>query len=285
MTPLLYAVREDNREIVKLLLASGAQINQPDANGTTALLLALIDGHIDLAQFLLERGADINSADGYGRTPLFSAIDARDAGFYANPYAGTNETNPLDVIKVLLDRGAHPDVRTRAVVPNRGWQQTDGSWVNFTGQTPFLRAAFAGDVTVMRLLIAHGANPNLATNDGTTPLMAAAGVNYVVGRTFTHPRVDTLEAVKLCLETGADVNAQNSLGFTAAHGAANRGLDDVLRLLAEHGANLAAKDKEGRTPLTFAEGVFLAVTPPAAKPETAKLIGELIQRYDSKAQR
>src|SRR5947207_10050817 len=88
MTPLLYAVREDNREVVKLLLASGAQINQTDANGTTALLLGLIDGHMDLAQFLIERGADINSADGYGRTPLFSAIDARDAGFYANPHAG-----------------------------------------------------------------------------------------------------------------------------------------------------------------------------------------------------
>ena len=117
MTPLLDAVREDNREIIKLLLASGAQINQPDANGTTALLLALIDGHLDLAQFLIERGADINSADGYGRTPLFAAIDARDAGFYANPLAGTNETSPLDVIKSLLDRGAHPDVRTKAVVP------------------------------------------------------------------------------------------------------------------------------------------------------------------------
>jgi ankyrin repeat protein len=171
------------------------------------------------------------------------------------------------------------------VVPNRGWQQTDGSWVNFTGQTPFLRAALAGDITVMRLLLAHGANPNIATEGGTTPLMAAAGVNYVAGRTFTHSRSETLEAVRLCLDNGADVNAQNSLGFAAAHGAANRGLDDVLRLLAEHGANLAIKDKEGRTPVTFAEGVFLAVTPPAAKPETAKLIRDLTEKYDSKAQR
>ena len=278
-------MREDYREIVKFLLTSGAKINQPDANGTTPLLLALMDGHIDLARFLIEQRADINAADGYGRTPLFSAIDARNAGFYANPHAGPNETDALDVIKTLLDRGARPEVRTNAVVPNRGWQQTDGSWVNFTGQTPFLRAALAGDITVMRLLLAHGANPNVATEGGTTPLMAAAGVNYVAGRTFTHSPSETLEAVRLCLDNGADVNAQNSMGFAAAHGAANRGLDDILRLLADHGANLAIKDKEGRTPETFAEGVFLAVTPPASKPETAKLIRDLTEKYDSKAQR
>jgi len=285
MSPLLYAVRDDNREMVKLLMSSGAKINQPDANGTTPLLLALINGHIDLAKFLIDQNADINAADGYGRTPLFSAIDARNAGHYANPYDGSNETDALDVIKTLLDRGARADVRTKAVVPNRGWQQTDGSWVNFTGQTPFLRAALAGDITVMRLLLAHGANANLATEGGTTPLMAAAGVNYVAGRTFTRSRNETLEAVKLCIENGAEVNAQNSLGFTAAHGAANRGLDDVLHLLAEHGANLDVKDKEGRTPLAFADGVFLAVTPPTPRPETAKLIRELLQKFDSKAGR
>lgn len=284
MSPLLYAVRDNNSEMVKLLLDSRAKIDQPDANGTTPLLLALINGHIDLAKFLIEKGADINAADGYGRTPLFSAIDARNAGFYSNPYT-TNETSPLEVIQLLLDRGARPNVRTKAVVPYRGWQQTDGSWVNFTGQTPFLRAALAGDITVMRLLLAHGANPNLATVGGTTPLMAAAGVNYVAGRTFTHSRSETLEAVRLCIENGADVNAQNSLGFAAAHGAANRGLDDVLRLLAERGANLAVKDKEGRTPVTFADGVFLAVIPPTPRPDTAKLIRELIQKYDSTTQR
>ena len=278
MSPLLYSVRDDNRAMVKLLLADGAKINQSDANGTTSLLLALINGHIDLAKFLIEQSADVNATDGYGRTPLFSAIDARNAGFYANPYTGSNETNALDLIKTLLDRGARPDVRTKAVVPYRGWQQTDGSWVNFTGQTPFLRAALAGDVIVMRLLLAHGANPNLTTEGGTTPLMAAAGVNYVAGRTFTHSLNETLEAVKLCIENGADVNAQNSLGFAAAHGAANRGLDDVLHLLAEHGANLDVKDKEGRTPITFADGVFLAVTPPTPRPATAKLIRELIQK-------
>ena len=139
-----------------------------------------------------------------------------------------------------------------------------------------LRAALAGDITLMRLLLEHGADPNIATNEGSTALMAAAGVNWVVAQTFSRSNNEYLEAASLCLQRGADVNAANSQGFTAMHGAANRGFDAMVKLLAENGAKLDVKDKQGRTPMTFAEGVFLAVQPPVRKPSTIALLQELM---------
>jgi uncharacterized protein len=275
MTPLLYASRDGNLEMVQLLVSSGANVNLNDANGTSPLLLALINGHMDIARFLLEHGANPNATDGFGRAPLFGAVDLRDAGFYGNASAGPNQTDTLDLIGELVKQGAKLDAQTTAVVPFRGWQQTDGAWVNVTGQTPFFRAAFAGDIVLMRFLLAAGADPNIATRDGTTSLMAASGINYVVGRTYTHSPEESFEAVKLCVEKGADVNAKNSLGLRAVHGAANRGSDDILRFLVSKGAQLGVKDNEGRTPMTYAEGVFLAVNPPSPKPSTIALIGQL----------
>ena len=126
----------------------------------------------------------------------------------------------------------------------------------------------------MRLLLDKGADPNIATFAGTTPLMAAAGVNWVGGQTYSESK-QFLEAVELCLEKGADVNAVNSMGITAVIGAANRGSDDILELLVKKGAALDVKDKQGRTPLVWAEGVFLATNPPEKKPSTMALIQRL----------
>ena len=100
--------------------------------------------------------------------------------------------------------------------------------------------------------------------------MAAAGVNWVVAQTYSRSDDEYLEAAKLCLEKGADVNAVNNQGFTAMHGATNRGFDKMVQLLADHGAKLDVKDKQGRTPMTFAEGVFLAVQPPVRKPTRSR---------------
>jgi ankyrin repeat protein len=152
------------------------------------------------------------------------------------------------------------------------------SWVDFTGQTPFLTASLAGDVDAMRLLLAHKADPHIPTFEGTTPLMAAAGVNWVVSQTYDEGPQRLLEAVTLCADLGMDVNAVNSMGLRAVHGAANRGSDDILRFLVAKGAPLDVKDKEGRTPLTWAEGVFLATHPARTKPATMALIKELSAR-------
>ena len=93
----------------------------------------------------------------------------------------------------------------------------------------------------MRLLVAHGADPNLPTLAGTTPLMAAAGVNWAVAQTYTESKAAELQAVALCLELGADVNATNSMGLTALIGAANRGSNDIIQFLVEHGARLTSR--------------------------------------------
>jgi ankyrin repeat protein len=127
----------------------------------------------------------------------------------------------------------------------------------------------------MHLLLDHGADPNIATAAGTTPLMVAAGVNWAVGETFDEGPDALLEAVKLAHELGNDVNAQNSMGVAAIHGAANRGANDVIEYLAAHGARLDVADKQGRTPLDWAGGVFLATHPPVRKPATIALLERL----------
>jgi ankyrin repeat protein len=276
MSPLLYATRDGNLPMTRILLDAKAEIDRPAANGTTPLVAAITNNHIELALFLVERGADVNAADRfYKRGPLFAAIERRNPDFTrdtASPVADTRD--PMDLIKVLLDRGANPNWRTNTT-PFRGFYQVSANWANFDGQTPFIAAALSGDVTLMRLLLAHGADPTLKTNDGATALMAVAGINWVVAQTYSRSDQEYLDAAKLCLERGNDVNAVNSQGFAAIHGAANRGFDAMIELLAAAGAKLDVKDKQGRTPMTFAEGVFLAVQPPVNKPSTIALLKKL----------
>jgi ankyrin repeat protein len=135
----------------------------------------------------------------------------------------------------------------------------------------------------MKLLLARGADPNLATPAGTTPLMAAAGVNWVVAQTYTESSQAQLDAVNLCLELGADVNATNSMGLTALLGAANRGSNEIIARLVERGARLDVKDKEGRSALRWAEGVFLAAVGAERKPKTIALLEELNARAAARA--
>ena len=126
-----------------------------------------------------------------------------------------------------------------------------------------------------KYLLEHGADPNLATQAGTTPLMAASGVNWVVAQTYTESPQSLLDAIRLCLDNGADVNAANSMGLTALLGAANRGANDIIRLLVANGARVDVVDKEGRSALRWAEGVFLAAVGAERKPATIALLEEL----------
>jgi ankyrin repeat protein len=147
--------------------------------------------------------------------------------------------------------------------------------VDFTGQTPFLLASLSGDVSTMRLLLTYGADPHIATFGGTTALMAAAGVNWVVNQTYDEGEPALLEAVQLCHELDMDVNATNSMGLTALMGAANRGSNSILEFLVAKGARLDMKDSEGRTAYNWAEGEFLATHAPVPKPESMALIQTL----------
>jgi ankyrin repeat protein len=274
ITPLLFAIRDGNVPMMRLLLDRGADLGQSSGNHTTPLLIALLNGQVGIAAELLNRGADPNAADDYHRAALFAAIDLRNFNHEKYGDLPTDGRDPLDLIKALLKKGADPNLKTDTV-PVHGLMQFDASWVNFDGETPFVRAALSGDIEVMRLLLESGADPNIATVQGTTALMAAAGINWIPGQTFTRSESDYVEAVKLCLERGAPVNASNTLGLTAMHGAANRGWTSIMQILADHGAKIDAKDKEGRTPMVFAKGIFLAVRPPVAKPEAIALLQKL----------
>jgi ankyrin repeat protein len=277
MTPLLFAARDGNLEMTRLLVDAKADMERPAANGTRPLVAAITNNHIELAMYLVERGANVNAADNfYKRTPLYAAVEMRNPDFTReSPPAAADSRDPMDLIQALLAKGANPNAQVNTT-PVRGFMQGSANWANFDGQTAFIRAALAGDVKLMRLLLEHGSDPNMKTNDGATALMAAAGINWVVAQTYSRSDAEYLEAAKLCLEKGADVNAANSQGFTPMIGAANRGFDGMVRLLAEHGAKLDVKDKQGRTPMTFAEGVFLAVQPPVRKATTIALLQELM---------
>jgi ankyrin repeat protein len=280
LSPLLYAARDGRLEAAKILLDAGADLKQTDANGMAPLLMAIGNNHPAVARFLIDKGADVNVSDWYGRTPLWTAVEVRnldvDNGSFEN---GVDRAPFLELIQVLLEKGANPNPRTKESIPIRRFMlRTTGTleWVDFTGQTPFLRAAYAGDVTVMRLLLKHGADPKIATFGGTTPLMVAAGVNWVVDQTYDEGQKNLLEAVKLCYELGMSVNDANSMGITAVMGAANRGSDEIIEFLVEKGAKLDVKDNEGRTPLSWAEGVFLATHPGKPKPSSIALIKKLM---------
>lgn len=280
-TPLLYAAREGHREVARLLLEAGADIEKADADGVTPLLMAVLNGQMTVAHDLMERGANVRAVDWYGQTPLFAAVDLRNLDVPGPTRDnGVDRAAALRLVEAILARSPDVNARTKESLPQRRWITRLGSlsWVDFTGQTAFLRAALAGDVTVMRLLLKHGADPRIPTFAGTTPLMAAAGVNWTVSQTFDEGPAALLEAVKLAWESGNDVNAENSMGLRAIHGAANRGSDDIVRFLVEKGAATDTPDKEGRTPLVWAQGVFLATHPPEAKPTTIALLQQLQAR-------
>ena len=288
-TPLLYAARDGRLGAAQHLVAAGANLELADANGIRPLLMAVLNNKLDVARLLVAKGAKVNADDFWGRTPLWAAVEYRNldmnnAEVQAPTDNGVDRAPILVFIKELIDAGANVNARTREVFPPRRWLYSlnDVSWVDFTGQTPFLRAALSGDTAAMRLLVRHGADPNLPTLAGTTPLMAAAGVNWVVAQTYTESPQALIDAVTLCLELGADVNAANSMGLTALLGAVNRGSNDIIELLVRRGARLDIKDKEGRTPMRWAEGVFLAAVGAERKPATIALLERLIAESQAK---
>jgi ankyrin repeat protein len=281
MTSLLYAARHDHVEVARVLLQHGASIDLTEANGIWPLLMAISNDNPAMAQFLIENGAAVNGQDWYGRSPLWEAVNVRNLYIHNATFVNGIDRAPyLPLIQTLLARGAEVNARTKETPPFRHHLlEITGSleWVDFTGQTPFLTAALAGDVTVMKLLLEHGADPHINTFEGTNALMAAAGVNWVVAQTWTESPGQLLEAVKLCHSLGMDVNQTNSMGLTALHGAANRGSDTIIEYLAANGADLSARDNEGRTPMDWAKGVFLATHPSEAKPTSMALLTRLLQ--------
>jgi ankyrin repeat protein len=256
-TPLMYAARQGALDATRVLVASGANLNLADPDGTTALILAFINAHDDLADLLLDAGADPWLADASGMGALYAAVDMHTLTWMQGRPApkSTDRLTSLDLITRMLQEGVDPDQALTAPLLLR--HHALGDPVLGAGATPLMRTAKTGDLVVMRLLLDYGADPRHLEANGTTLLMVAAGLGWRDGGgalpVFDRgSEADAIEVIKMCLAHGADVNASNESGDTALHGAAIRGADSVIAFLVEHGARVDVKNKQGRTPLDIA---------------------------------
>ena len=257
-TPLLYAAREGCLECVKTLLAGHADINLPDPDGVTPLIMALTNFHFDVGAYMVSKKANVNTWDWWGRTPLWAVVDLNTIPHGGRPdRPSLDDTTSVKMIEILLDAGANPNTQLKLFPPYRAVGPDRGADLMLTmGATPLLRAAKAADVAAIRLLLAHGADPNLPNIQGVTPVMAAAGLGSneidTRGRFKTQP--DQIASLDLLVKAGADINAHDNRGQTALHGAALFGYDDVIKDLVAHNADVNAKDQKGMTPLDSAMG-------------------------------
>jgi len=255
-TALMYAVRQGSLEAARALADAGANLNLADPDGATAVVLAILNGHFDTAALLVEKGADPNLADSTGMAALYATADMSTLGeIYGRPARkSSSKVSALELIETLLKHGADPNAALKSPTLYRA--HTPGEGVLGEGTTPFLRAARNGDVAAMRVLLDHGADPARTQKNGTTALMLASGTGRGQGVFAKDYATEgqLLSAVQFLVERGAAVNAANDSGQTALHIAAQAS-DGIVDYLAAHGANLEAKDKQGRTPLDVAMGV------------------------------
>ncbi len=312
--PIHFAARQGHLDAVQALVEAGADVNQlTGGDRSSPLLVAIINGHYDLAMWLLEHGADPRLAADNGVTPLYAVLNCQWApkALYPQPRAYEQQkTSYLDLMKALLERGADPNARLKRKVWYSGYN-FDLSGVDEIGATPFWRAAYASDVDAMRLLVAHGADPNIPTikpaarprtgdgqrevkdvsglppipvgGPGVPPLLAATGVGYGEGFAANshrnHP-AGWMPAVKYLIEElGVDVNARDHEGNTALHHAAARGDNEMIEYLISKGADLRAVNREGRNVADMANSPVQRIEP---FPETLALLEKYGVKHTNK---
>jgi ankyrin repeat protein len=300
LTALIFAARQGDLDSVKLLVEAKADVNQVSNYGWTALLTATQNKNYQIGKYLLEHGANPNLANYGGWLPLYLATDNRDIEGGDYPIRPA-DMDHLDFIKLLIDKGADVNGRncgkkstatvcagdsteTRTIFTNQ--------WLYEDGATAFVRAAQSGDVTLMKLLLAHGADPKIATAHNVSALATASGIGWVEGITYQWSEADNLEAVKLCLDLGIDPNMVDSDGRTALHGAAHKGSVKAIQMLVDRGAKMDTKDFGSRDttnpnqkaygrkwlPVEYADGIVrVGVQSSIAHPEAAALLRKLMK--------
>ena len=293
LTPLIYAARANDLESVKVLLDAGVDVNQQTDYGWSALLVATQNRYYKLGAYLIERGADVNLVNKGRWAPLYLATDNRNIENGDYPVRKPDMEH-LEFITLLLDKGANVNHQigesseTRTVFTNQ--------WLDETGATAFLRASQSGDVELMKLLLARGADPKINARFNVSALHVAAGIGWVEGVTFEWSPKATLEAVKMLLDLGLDPNLQADTGRVALHGAAHKGRPDVIQALYDKGAKLDVRDF-GNTdhrgselagitwlPVDYADGlVRVGVQSAIAHPEAGLLLRQLMEKEGMKA--
>jgi ankyrin repeat protein len=303
-TPLLFAATNGDIEMARILHAAGVDVNEIGSDGDHALPLSIISGQDAFAHFLLEQGANPNAQiDGVHALHAAAGNVAPWLSEWQRGHGGGSQINlgmnrRVSLVKALLARGADPNARiTSSAAPDHPtYYPRQGAFDPFAcgtgdrrGATPLWVASddggggFVGTVRsessaeIVRTLLAAGADQHLTTDDGTTPFMVAAGL----GRSTYTPRrprgtrsPGAEETVRVLFEAGAEINAVNEAGFTALHGAAFRGLNEIVQFLVEHGANIDARDYRGRTSFRLAEGSKQSFQF-QSWPETAELLRKL----------
>jgi len=237
LTPLMFAARENDLESARILVAAGADLNALGGDGKDALGLGLFNGSYDVASFLVDNHAKVNQGDAQNFTPLFWAVDRRNMETAPNfPWMVT--TDPLPLIKKMLDAGANPNV----IINNTPRARMREGSPRIVFATAIMRAAFSGDLELVKLLLAHGADPHIVSRDNETTLMAAAGTGFINGFNKGRSAAERLEVVKLLVQLGEDVNAADNYGITPLMVAANMGEVPIVQYLIDQGADLGAYD-------------------------------------------
>lgn len=285
--PLFFAVREGRQSVADVLLTAGADVNAvmtPEKNGprvprhgTSPLILAVENGHFELAAHLLTRGADANDQrSGFTALHVLSWVRKPNSGDDVDgdpPPIGSGTMTSLQLVCELVKHGADVNARLKEGRAGRGR-------LNQKEATPFLLAADTADVPYMKLLLKLGADPTIPNADHCPPLLAAAGIGTIAPGEEAGTEDESIAAVELLLDLGADINAIDDNGETAMHGAAYKSLPKMVRFLADHGADIAVwnvKNKYKWTPLLIAEGYRQGNFKPSA--ETIQALHDVMRKY------
>jgi uncharacterized protein len=277
MTALLLAARNGHQDAVRALVESGVDVNQVSAGDQSSpLVIAICNGHYDVSAYLLDHNANPNLATIDGLAALYATEDTEYAqvGWAPNPITAQEKTGYLDLLKILLAYHANPNAQLAKGLWFRPTSHNE-EWVDKKGATPFWRAAMATDVAAMKILMKGGADPKIASGEGVTPLMVAAGLGWGANASRTVPDGWMPAVTYLVAELNADVNAHDSYNYTALHGAAYRGDNEVVKYLVSKGAKLGIRSKKGQTVTDMANGPMVNAHLPIEHPDTIALLEKL----------